>query len=80
MIVVFFIMAFLFQRKNEDANYSALIWLPPYINRNAGITCINIYIKMKSIRTIFTFLLSENTWIRIKETGRVARGRREKKI
>ena len=31
MIVGFFIAAFLFQRKSEDANYSALIWLPPYI-------------------------------------------------
>ena len=30
MIVVFFVAAFLFQIKSEDANYSALIWLPPY--------------------------------------------------
>ena len=29
MIVGFFIAAFIFQRKNKDSNYSALIWLPP---------------------------------------------------
>ena len=32
MIVVFFKAAFLFQRKREDANYSALIWLPSYVS------------------------------------------------
>ena len=31
MLVVFFIAAFLFQRKGEDANYFALIWLPPHV-------------------------------------------------
>ena len=31
MIVVFLIVAFLFQTKSEEVNYSALIWLPPYI-------------------------------------------------
>ena len=28
---VFFIAAFLFQRKSDDANYSTLIWLLPYL-------------------------------------------------
>ena len=32
MIVVFFTAAFLFQRQSQDANYFALIWLPPYSN------------------------------------------------
>ena len=30
MSVVYFMAAFLVQRKTEDANYSDLIWLPPY--------------------------------------------------
>ena len=30
MIVVFFMAAFPFQRKSEDANYSALFWLSLY--------------------------------------------------
>ena len=33
MIVVFFVAEFLFERKSEDANYSALIWLLLMQNR-----------------------------------------------
>ena len=31
MIVVFLIVAFVFQRKSEEANNSVIIWLPPYL-------------------------------------------------
>ena len=36
MIVVYFRAAYIFQINSEDANYSTLIWLPPYRIRKIG--------------------------------------------
>ena len=46
MSVVFFKAAFLFPRKSEDANYFALIWLPPCIYE----TMSNLFLMEESVR------------------------------
>ena len=61
MIVVFFIAAFLFQKKSKDANYSALIWVSLYVEAlGAIIKCFKtlnceIYEREHQLQGLITF-------------------------
>ena len=55
MIVVFFIAAFLFQRKSEDANYSVLIWLIIII-----LIIIKIIIIHLLLAEVISYLVNED--------------------
>ena len=68
MIVIFIIAVFLFYRKSEDANYSTLIWLPPYISKNYASVKILVDSKMfHSSKKIGIILLLLNCNLKVEQ-------------
>ena len=59
MIVVFFILVFLFQRKSEDANYSALVCLPPYVVLLFSILALSNFYSCRSTNVVATSSLNK---------------------